>query len=110
MTKKDYQAIAGALYGARQDHANRSQWEDEVRETIGDVTARIADVLAADNPRFDRETFIAACEDGNVGRQPRTVHKRLREGLPPCVLAMKCYCAGHARGNPASEACDTREA
>lgn len=30
-------------------------------------------------------------------------------GLPPCVLAMRCYCAGHARGNPASEPCDTNE-
>jgi hypothetical protein len=29
--------------------------------------------------------------------------------LPPCVLAMRCYCAGHARGNLASAACDTSE-
>jgi len=29
--------------------------------------------------------------------------------LPPCVLAMGCYCAGHARGNPSSAACDTTE-
>ena len=29
--------------------------------------------------------------------------------LPLCVHAMGCYCAGHARGNKASEACDTRE-
>lgn len=29
--------------------------------------------------------------------------------LPPCVLTMRCYCAGHARGNPASEPCDTSE-
>lgn len=31
------------------------------------------------------------------------------EPLPPCVLAMRCYCAGHARGNPASAPCDTNE-
>ncbi len=29
--------------------------------------------------------------------------------LPPCVQAMRCYCAGHARGNPASAPCDTTE-
>ena len=31
------------------------------------------------------------------------------EPLPLCVQAMRCYCAGHARGNPASEPCDTSE-
>ena len=29
--------------------------------------------------------------------------------LPPCVESMQCYCAGHARGNAASEPCDTSE-
>lgn len=29
--------------------------------------------------------------------------------LPPCVVAMGCWCAGHARGNPASDPCDTSE-
>lgn len=31
------------------------------------------------------------------------------EELPLCVQSMRCYCAGHARGNPATEPCDTRE-
>jgi len=30
--------------------------------------------------------------------------------IPPCAAAMGCLCAGHARGNPADAACDTREA
>jgi len=30
-------------------------------------------------------------------------------GLPPCARYMGCLCAGHARGNPADEACDTDE-
>jgi hypothetical protein len=34
---------------------------------------------------------------------------RQRAALPQCVLAMQCYCAGHARGNPANEPCDTTE-
>lgn len=31
------------------------------------------------------------------------------EPIPPCAAAMGCLCAGHARGNPADVACDTRE-
>lgn len=33
----------------------------------------------------------------------------LANSLPPCVVAMGCYCAGHARGNPTGMACDTSE-
>lgn len=29
--------------------------------------------------------------------------------LPQCAIVMGCLCAGHARGNPASAACDTNE-
>lgn len=29
--------------------------------------------------------------------------------VPPCVSSMQCLCAGHARGIPAHDACDTRE-
>lgn len=29
--------------------------------------------------------------------------------IPACAEAMGCLCAGHARGNPADVACDTRE-
>jgi hypothetical protein len=29
--------------------------------------------------------------------------------IPPCAASMGCLCAGHARGNPADAACDTRE-
>ena len=32
-----------------------------------------------------------------------------RHVLPRCALAMGCLCAGHARGNGADAACDTRE-
>lgn len=40
---------------------------------------------------------------------PRDEDEQADEALPPCVLAMRCYCAGHARGNDAAEVCDTRE-
>ena len=29
--------------------------------------------------------------------------------LPLCVQAMRCYCAGHARGNAVDAPCDTSE-
>ena len=32
-----------------------------------------------------------------------------KSALPICVQAMGCYCAGHARGNPVSDPCDTSE-
>lgn len=31
------------------------------------------------------------------------------ERAPLCARSMGCLCAGHARGNPASAACDTTE-
>lgn len=67
MTRKDYQALAGALYGVKigdRDTRGRDElWLDTINA--------VACVLAADSPRFCRGTFIAACEDGNVGRRPK---------------------------------------
>lgn len=34
---------------------------------------------------------------------------KITDNTPPCAAAMGCLCAGHARGNPASAACDTSE-
>lgn len=51
MSKRDYQAIARAI------HRNR---EGVSENFIHDI----ADVLSADNPRFDRARFIEACETG----------------------------------------------
>ena len=60
MSKKDYQALATALYRQRpEDHwcANkRTQWTMDVKA--------VEDVLAAGNPRFSRERFQEACETG----------------------------------------------
>ena len=46
MTRKDYEAIAKALRAAG---------------TVTDAISNIADVMAQDNPRFDRKRFIGAC-------------------------------------------------
>lgn len=44
-------------------------------------------------------------------RTPRDGYGAIRVlfNLPQCVMAMRCYCAGHARGNPNSAPCDTTE-
>lgn len=38
-----------------------------------------------------------------------TIHAHLRTFTPMCIASMGCLCAGHARGNPSTDACDTRE-
>lgn len=59
MTRKDYIAMAHALFATRprlesdEDTICGLQWNQDVRA--------IADVLQADNDRFRREQFIAAC-------------------------------------------------
>lgn len=57
MSRKDYVSIAEAILRTKAEN----------REVLGSasilrVTAnRIADVFAADNPRFDKARFMAAC-------------------------------------------------
>lgn len=101
MTRKDYQALARALHSVRQF----APYEGGQPHMLSEVVREVANALAADNPRFDRATFVAACEDGNVTRQPRTVHK----AKPLCAQVMGCLCAKHARGAKASAPCDARE-
>ena len=61
MTRKDYIALARALTAARANNrtgdANRALYNNG----IDNAAACIADALAADNPRFDRARFLAAC-------------------------------------------------
>ena len=53
MTRKDYVALAAALRLANQITDNQG-WDDRT------YVSAIANVLAADNPRFDRARFYAA--------------------------------------------------
>lgn len=68
MSKKDYQAIARAIHGTRRNVVETETKHLAPRElaewAIGNVASRVADVLAADNPRFDRGLFLEACETG----------------------------------------------
>ena len=59
MTRKDYVLIAAALaaagqtYSARLIAEARDQWVEDCHA--------LADALARDNARFDRERFLTAC-------------------------------------------------
>ena len=58
MTRKDYELIAAATRDAL--HSARP-WSEDKEEGIRLTARSIADALAADNPRFDRSRFLAAC-------------------------------------------------
>ncbi len=70
MTKKDYQAIAKLLFEFQDTNST-------VRSLLTrEIAYRLAnDVFAPDNPRFDRTTFLLACEDGNVTRRPKRARR-----------------------------------
>jgi hypothetical protein len=57
MTRKDYEAIAAALMEARFLSGQRT----EGAQAVNDAAVLICDVMAADNPRFDRARFLKAC-------------------------------------------------
>jgi hypothetical protein len=51
MTRKDYVMIAEVI---------ATSWHGS-EDTQADLARNFADVLEADNPRFDRARFLAAC-------------------------------------------------
>jgi hypothetical protein len=55
MTRRDYVLIAAALKAAQDDEVKAGH---PVYDT---ATYKLADVLARENPRFDRERFLKAC-------------------------------------------------
>ena len=62
MTRKDYVAIATALN--RTYPAHRRELDGKPDEAVAQwqfSVDAIADVLAEDNPRFDRDRFLKAC-------------------------------------------------
>ena len=69
MTAKDYRALAAALAATRPDpvvteyQGQTNTYTDGISRGLWDRTRdSIADVLAMDNPRFDRARFDAATE------------------------------------------------
>ncbi len=63
MTRKDYNTLAGVI--SREHNAGTAYGTDELTtvhcDAVRGVAYLIADVCAADNPRFDRDRFLIAC-------------------------------------------------
>ena len=60
MTKKDYELIAQGLRLAGDVTKQSGLYDPE--SALGLAAAVLADSLAKENPRFNRELFIKACE------------------------------------------------
>jgi hypothetical protein len=62
MTKKDYQLIAEALTNSRCPKVGpKDRGAAEINTVVDDVVRQLAEALSKDNPRFDRQRFLAAC-------------------------------------------------
>lgn len=61
MSKKDFQALARAVYESRCEMYDCGV---QNHRTLDPLVKRIADVLAQGNPRFNRGLFLEACETG----------------------------------------------
>ena len=59
MTKKDYIAIARAVSSTTKDYLGKTDVDPQAM--MADLTWELADVMQADNPKFDRARFLAAC-------------------------------------------------
>jgi hypothetical protein len=60
MTRKDYILIAAALRDVMLIDCQSAEYLNGVRAAHASAAQRLADVLARDNPRFDRERFLKA--------------------------------------------------
>ena len=65
MTKKDYEMIAGAIHDAYLNYgptSGRADYDKGVgQRALRTAALYISDGLSADNPRFDRSSFMTAC-------------------------------------------------
>ena len=59
MTRKDYVKIAAAINGVRSGYS--PHWNPNLFRAVDDVAKELARVLEADNSRFDKGRFLAAC-------------------------------------------------
>lgn len=57
MTKKDHKLLANAI----RTFILTVPWSSERRGVMGEFAHNLADVLAEENPRFDRGKFLNAC-------------------------------------------------
>lgn len=60
LSRKHYKAIA-EIIKTQKDLADIFAGKEFATQRIDDVATGLADHFAKDNPRFDRERFLAAC-------------------------------------------------
>ena len=68
----------------------------------------LRELEAAYQGRRSRNAFVGASYRRNRAKYTQRISE-LDAATPPCAQAMKCLCAGHARGNAPSTPCDTSE-
>jgi hypothetical protein len=61
MSRKNYIAFAKALYDVKPHSAENDRCNMHILDQWQATVSAIADVFKADNPRFDRERFLRAC-------------------------------------------------
>jgi hypothetical protein len=65
MTRKDYVTIAQAINATRYtldpSILGEPVYANGINTAMSEVAGRLADSMAQDNPRFDRERFLNAC-------------------------------------------------
>jgi hypothetical protein len=61
MSKKHYIETARILSAERECLNGNETADDMIRATVDSIAGRMADMFAADNPRFDRARFLTAC-------------------------------------------------
>lgn len=72
MSKKDYQAIARLIHEVRSGNPAFTQHFDGRPDSPADeITKGLGDIFRRDNPRFDRERFVEACETGTTHGMPK---------------------------------------
>lgn len=69
MSRADYQAIAAAIYEQREYRMA----SEPVQTALDGLVERLVLVMGEDNPRFDRNRFIEACETGSCKGMKRRV-------------------------------------
>lgn len=60
MTRKDYELIAKAIYGSLIQSCSL-EWQDRFIEQHKMTAGYVANALGQDNPRFNRDRFMAVC-------------------------------------------------
>lgn len=70
MSRKHYVAVAAAIhdaYALQDAYGPGTNERAAARDAVRDVALNLADLFAADNPRFSRARFFEACGTDSLG-------------------------------------------